>query len=129
MQIRRIPKSLALSLVVMIAMGAQYFDLAIRFGAHPWWATQVLWLGVLLGICAGALGRYLSSSPMKPFTICLVVIGIAVLSTAFGKQGFATSFGDNKVAGQFWYFGWIMTCTSITAALILLPFPLQKKSK
>ncbi|WP_090218695.1 hypothetical protein [Epibacterium ulvae] len=129
MQTRRIPRTLALLLVVMIAMGAQYFDLAITFGAHPWWATQVLWVGVLLGVCPGALGRCLISSSIKPFALCLVVIGIATLATAFGKQGFAASFGDNKLAGQFWYFGWIMTCTSITAALILLPLPLQKKSK
>ena len=93
------------------------------FGAHPVaWPFQVALIGAPIGaIIAVAAGYFLRSKLVRmiPFIILLLIAwGLA----HYGKTEFAASYAEDRLAGKFWYFGWIATCamaTSVLATILL----------
>ena len=96
------------------------------FGAHPVaWPFQVALIGAPIGaIIAVAAGYFLRSKLVRmiPFIILLLIAwGLA----HYGKTEFAASYAEDRLAGKFWYFGWIATCAMATSVLATI---LQKST-
>ncbi|MFT7596844.1 MAG: hypothetical protein ACI8R4_004186 [Paracoccaceae bacterium] len=90
------------------------------FGAHPWWAQQVIWIGLLVGLTLAAIARALPIShiPRVAGFVLLTLTAIATATT--GKSRFAASYAEDAFAGQMWYFGWIGICALTAATLASL---------
>ena len=113
----------ALLVPACLAVLAYTVNLTQTLGAHPWWAAQVIWIGLFAGLVLGALAARL------PGGRSLKTIGAAGL-TAFafgaahlGKIRFAASYAEDQIAGQMWYFGWIAACALAAVTLLLALWP------
>lgn len=109
---RLIPAALAAAVTLILAhLGASQ-----ALGAHPFWDTKIAWIGAPIGALLGLV------LPRKTRTI----LGLALLTAAalglahYGKTQFAASYAEDRLAGQFWYFGWIATAALFTATLATL---------
>ena len=108
-----LPLALSLALVLL----AQTLNLPLRFGAHPWWSDQVLWIGLLPGLLVGALlGRAHLGRAVRAATAAGLAAAAFAAASA-GKARFAASYAEDALAGQIWYFGWIGICLFATAAV------------
>lgn len=88
------------------------------FGAHPVaWPFQVAIIGAPLGaIIAVVAGFVLPSKSVR------VILFFALLLFAWGlahdgKLDFVASNAEDRLAGKFWYYGWIATCAMATSVL------------
>ncbi|MDC0738887.1 hypothetical protein N6L24_11410 [Cognatishimia sp. SS12] len=103
---------LALLPAVLLAALAYGLMLPQQFGAHPWWATQALGIGLLIGgPLALALGTALGDGRAAGIFAGLSLLAFA--AARFGQRGFAASYGDDALAGRLWYFGWIALCLAL----------------
>jgi len=111
------PTALIPALVLMALVWA--IDLPATLGAHPWWSGKAVWIGTPVGLALA----WLISLQLGPGGR-LVVLGVALIlagaSAYFGKQVFVNSFGDNALAGRFWFFGWIASMGALAALLATL---------
>ena len=99
----------------LVVLASAHLGLTQALGAHPFWATQIAWIGVPLGLVAAfALAWLRNSIRLAFFAAALVTTGFAA---HFGKTEFAASFAENQLAGQIWHFGWIATVASATALI------------
>ena len=107
---------LAAALGAALVLAAGYVGLTQDFGAHPFWAFKVTWIGAPVGAVLFLILRARSQS-------VLIGAGLAVLALVaygaahWGKTEFAASFAENALAGKFWYFGWIGASAFGAAAL------------
>ena len=84
--------------------------------AHPFWSFK----GVLIGIAAGigillvAKLIFRNKTGNRTLTVGLLLLAviIAAAGTFYGKSGFAASFGENRTAGVFWYYGYLALTTA-----------------
>jgi hypothetical protein len=112
-----------LALPLVGAIFAVLTELTLALGAHPWWATQVIWLGLGLGILLGVILWSLRFSRTTRL-LSLVGLTLAAFATAHtGKARFAASYAEDALAGQMWYFGWIATCSFALAVLATAVWP------
>lgn len=103
----------ALFAVAIATLGAYLWGLTQLFGAHPFWAGNVLLIGAPIGLILGlTLAR-------TPYAVSLITLSVATLlsiaATYWGKSTFAASYAEDALAGQFWYFGWIAICAFLSA--------------
>ena len=90
-----------------------WLDIPKLLGAHPWWSIKVVLIGGPIGfVLATVLRRTSGKWPLIWFGLGLIV---GFCAAYFGKQEFAASYGENQLAGQFWYFGWIATSAALAA--------------
>ena len=101
--------------VVLMAV-AWAFDLPATLGAHPWWSGKAVLIGAPVGlVLAWVLAlRFGPGARMAVIGVALILAGA---SAYYGKQVFVSSFGDNALAGRFWFFGWIASMAALSAAL------------
>jgi len=105
-------------LVAILALALAWgTDLPRSFGAHPWWATDVLWMGGGVGILAGALACLAPRWTGWVFAIATIT---AFAAARWGGLEFAASYAENQFAGLVWYWGWLGTCAALAAALTRL---------
>lgn len=103
------------TLGLLLAWGT---DLPKGFGAHPWWSTDVIWIGGVAGVLAGlAIHR----TPRTGVTAFLLISVLGFLTARWGGQAFAASFAEDQFAGTAWYWGWIATFVGLSAALTVVP--------
>lgn len=103
-----------LLLPLILAAFAVAFALPLGLGAHPQWATTVIWIGAPVGI---GLGFATSRTPALPRAVLAAALTLAAFATArYGRAEFGASFAEDMFAGQLWYFGWIATCASAAFA-------------
>ena len=104
-----------------IVLTAAYWGLPRALGAHPFWAFKIAWIGVPLGLLLALLVR------RQPWVTRLVAFSAALVASSlaahFGRLRFAASFADDRLAGQFWFYGWIGVAASVSAftAALLTP--------
>ena len=111
---------LAGAIALTIALVAGWMDLTEYGGAHPFWSSQVVYIGAPLGILIAALVRWIGIGRMPRLLLYIFLCGIAVWAAQSGKARFAASFAEDTFGGQMWYFGWIATATFGTALLARL---------
>ena len=106
------------TLLVIVSANAGLVEM---LGGHPFWSISVAWIGVPIGL-ALAIGAKSAGLGWRIRVIVFLVCLIAAYAAAFfGKQQFAASFAEDRLAGQFWYFGWI-AATAAAAALVAAIF-------
>ena len=108
------------ALALTIALVAGVLNLAEYGGAHPFWSSQVIYIGAPLGIILAALIRWAGVGRMGRLILYLFLLGVSVWAAQTGKARFAASFAEDTFGGQMWYFGWIATATFGTALLARL---------
>ena len=101
-----------------LVLGAAYLGLAQWLGAHPWWATQVAWIGAPIGLVIAAL--MVTRRSWRPLGASAILTLIAFGAASLGKARFAASYAEDMLAGQIWYWGWIATALFAAATLTLL---------
>jgi len=87
-------------------------------GAHPVaWPVRVATIGAPIGAVLALLARAVApSKPLRLITFVVLLL-VAYGCAHFGKQTFVASYGENGLAGNFWFFGWIATCAMATSVL------------
>ena len=108
----------ALALTLVLIAGAM--NLTEYGGAHPFWSSQVVYIGAPLGIILAAVVRWLGIGRMGRLILYVILLGLAVWAAQSGKARFAASFAEDRLGGQMWYFGWIATAAFGTALLARL---------
>lgn len=104
-----------LALACLIITTSGWLGIPAMLGAHPFWAMNVVWLGMPIGALLGIVaGRGLRPAYHTAFALAgIVVAGYVAYS---GKTAFANSYAEDVFAGKMWYFGWI----ALTAMGVLL---------
>lgn len=107
-------------LPLLAALLAQVSGLTQTLGAHPFWSGKVIWIGLVLGLGLAGLLRLIGLSRMPATVLAALLAASAFLLAQAGKSGFAASYGENALAGRFWFFNWIATCAFVAAMLASL---------
>ncbi len=101
-----------------IVLAAAHLGLTERLGAHPWWAVQIAWIGVPIGV---VLAWFAAKRPSWTPSIASLVLAVGAFGLAsLGKARFAVSYAEDVFAGQMWYWGWIGTALFTATTLSLL---------
>ena len=110
--------------LILAAIGAAclvcvlaYSGAAQSLGAHPWWAFEVSLYGAVPGILLAVVLSFVSRFAVVFAFADLVLAGFVAW---WGKRGFAASSGDDALAGQLWFFGWIAVCACAVALIALV---------
>ena len=105
----------AIIAVAIATLGTFLWGVPKHFGAHPFWADRVLFVGAPIGLI---LGLTLIRLHYVASVLALLVLTLLSYATAHSaKTQFAASYAEDAFAGQMWYFGWYAVCIS-AAALI-----------
>lgn len=86
-------------------------------GAHIFWTLKVAYIGAPIGALIAIGLAFTPISKIKRMIIFAIITIISFGAARYGQTQFAASFGDDQLAGVFWYFGWVMTCLGLTAIL------------
>ena len=105
-------------LTALVVMGGAYLGLSRWLGAHPYWMVQVAWIGVAVGVVLAILCAALRVPTAIVAATSVVFLGLSLSAAKYGKLGFAASYGEDRLAGNFWYFG----SMAVAAALFLAIF-------
>lgn len=102
-------------MAAMAILGLGKLGVFALLGAHPFWSDDT---APALGIIVGAVGYLLGLWRLRVGLIAMVVVLVAaILSARFGKQVFVASYAENALAGEFWFFGWVVVCGACVALL------------
>ncbi len=97
---------------IIFALLIWWFGLPLSAGAHPFWAEKVIWIGAPIGMVAFFVTKVLA--PMRQAIVAAIILTLAGVAAFQGKAIFAASYGENGLAGQAWFIGWITTCAALT---------------
>ncbi len=108
-------------IAAIVVILSAHWGASHALGAHPFWSLKVALIGVPIGLMFAIVFR--RARWMKcliGFALGLVFAGAAA---HFGRLRFAASFAEDRLAGQFWFFGWLAVAVFLTAliAVILTP--------
>ena len=108
-----LPASIGLTLALMALF--HLLSIPQMLGAHPWFVPKVILIGTPIGLLIGALFRYsYRSYKFRVIATFVALIGVYFVTKSSGEQ-FAASFAEDKIAGRFWYFGWMGTSATLSA--------------
>ncbi|WP_424970950.1 hypothetical protein [Dinoroseobacter sp. S76] len=114
------PVLIGATLAVAALALANQTGLPRTLGAHPFWATQVLWIGAPIGLLLALLATLRGHGRLG--LLGGIALSAAAYGTAtYGRIAFAASYAEDALAGQLWYFGWIALATGAALALASLP--------
>lgn len=104
-----------------VVLLAAYWGLTRAFGAHPFWAQKIAVIGVPLGlVIAIAFQRRPKIKRLLGFGALLL---LAAAMAHFGRLRFAASFAEDRLAGHFWFYGWIGVAAAGAAFVAALLSP------
>lgn len=108
-------------IAALLVITAANYGLSRSWGAHPFWAVSIAWTGVPIGLALAFFARSLSWG--RRIAIFMTLLAGAGFAAHWGRLRFAASFAEDRLAGQFWYFGWIAVAVFSAAlfAAILTP--------
>ena len=92
----------------------------LAFGAHPWWALKVGYLGTAIGVPVWLGMRALGASGRVRLVLAATALLVAMVATGVGKPRFAASFAEDALAGRFWFIGWIAVMAAAFAVIATL---------
>ena len=111
---------LSSAIAILVPILLAWLGLSRALGAHPFWEVQTIAIGAPIGVLL-ILGAQMAGIGQKWLIIAAVILLIAAISVAtYGKMGFVAAYGDDRFAGQLWYFGWIAVGAFSTATLFAL---------
>lgn len=131
---------MTLSTIIRLVIAAAAILVADQFGfwvwlvAHPFWNFKGALIGIAIGTGVLLLGwLFLRNKPIGnaillglPILAVLISYGI----TFYGKLGFAVSFGEDRMSGMLWYFGYLaLTTSSFLAFFALSKIIFRQKSR
>ncbi len=93
-----------------------YFGVTNALGAHPFWSFKVALFGAVPGILLALGLAWLTRFALWFATLDLAISGAVAW---WGKRMFVATSGDDALAGQMWFFGWIAVCACAVAVLAL----------
>lgn len=105
------------------AVAAQLTGITQTLGAHPFWADNVVWSGLPIGLALAWIAGRARLPQLATFGLSILLAFVAFMLARAGKEAFAASYGEAIIAGRFWFFGWIATCAFTAAALATLGRP------
>ena len=94
-------------------------QLPVTLGAHPWWSARTVLIGAPIGLILAWLAA-LHLPTLPRVVIFASATALAGAAAVFGKRAFVASFGDDTMAGQFWFFGWIGIMAGVAALALTL---------
>ena len=98
-----------------VVIVAAHWGASRALGAHPFWSLKIAWIGVPIGLVIAILVRRVSW--LKRLAGAAICLGIAAAVAHYGRLQFAASFAEDRLAGQFWFFGWIAVAIFLTALI------------
>jgi hypothetical protein len=111
---------LLIASAIVIALGT--FGVTAELGAHPFWSTQITLIGAVAGSVLALIARATVHRRIRA-SLTFSGLGLAAFALAsIGKSRFVASFAEDRVAGLFWYYGWIAAASLATAAIATLMF-------
>ena len=90
---------------------AHLFGVWVALGGHPYWSASATYFGIGIGGAISLLALWLGRD--KPSLARWLVILFAVVAlvslgvSTFGKREFVASYAEDRLAGSFWYFGFM----------------------
>jgi len=100
------PDIVAGLLAALIVAGAASAGANAALGAHPWWALQTGLIGAVIGVVVFSGAGWFRVPIWVRGLLGLTTLALAGSAAYFGKATFVASFGDNPLAGRFWFLGW-----------------------
>ena len=111
-----LPAAIAIVVPILLA----WLGLSRALGAHPFWEVQTIAIGAPIGLLL-MLGGKMTGLGNKWLVATAIALLIAAISVAtYGKMVFVAAYGDDRFAGQLWYFGWIAVGAFSAATLFAL---------
>lgn len=103
-------------LAICLLVFSAWIKMPEHFGAHPYWAGKVLFIGGALGIFASSAFSVFASDMrlFVPLVLFDTVFFLGAVSAYWGKSEFAASYAENEFAGQLWFFGWIAIAAGLS---------------
>lgn len=118
---------MALNIIIRLVIAAAAILLLDQLGfwvwliAHPFWNFNGALIGIAIGAGISLLGwlffknRPIGNATALGLSVLAVLISYGI--TFYGKSGFAASFGEDRMSGMFWYYGYLaLTASSFVAA-------------
>lgn len=116
-----LPYAIAIAVMVMLALT----DIPQSLGAHPWWATMVVWRGLPIGLAfAFALPFTGLSKKLRAVLIGIVLVITALISSHYHTRFVAAEDADAFWPGRIWFYGWITMMAALPALIVTV---LQKR--
>lgn len=106
-----------LGIALFIMTPIYYFAIPQSLGAHHFWAQKVVLIGTPIGLILSMFFRYLSIPYLIRILLFASLTVIGYWLAMSGGQQFAASFAEDRIAGKFWYYGWIGTMTALSATV------------
>lgn len=97
-------RAVAIGVGVLAAAVIYLLELPLRFGAHPFWADQVVFWGAPIGIVLALISSRLQYAIRTGSILLLAAVAFGVAH--LGKTRFAASYAEDAFAGQMWFLGW-----------------------
>jgi hypothetical protein len=111
---------IAFPLAALLTVAAGWFGLTQALGAHPFWASKVTLIGAPAGLVIAGI-FYGFGVPRRVGVVAMSIVTAAALAgAAKGKAAFAASYAEDQLAGQIWFYGWIIAAAGFSAALAIL---------
>lgn len=120
---------MTLNIIIRLIIATAVILVADQFGfwvwlvAHPFWNFKGALIGIAIGTGILLLTWLLfKTRPMgKAFVLGLPILAVLISAgiTFYGKSGFAESFGEDRMSGILWYYGYLALTTSSFLALFV----------
>lgn len=117
MRYRVIDAAMAMTSTSVLLALAGWLGVTRALGAHPYWAQQVVWIGIAIGGAVFVLSRLWHRHRWMKLALAAVLLGLSYAVAEEGKARFAASFAEDFMAGRMWYFGWMAV---VAFAFVLL---------
>lgn len=113
-------EALTLLAVTLLGIAMALAGVPRILGAHPWWAAKSGIFGSLIGAAAYLILRLIGLSRRSIGTIAALGLTGAAIATVQGKAVFVASYGQDTLAGKFWFLGWFAIAGAVTALITAL---------
>lgn len=119
----KLSRMAAYVIAAALVVTAARYGLPKALGAHPFWAARIAWIGVPAGLALAFVAARMGVGWIARIRLFLFLLAASAAAAHFGRLGFVASFAENRVAGRFWYFGWIGVACFAAALVVALLTP------
>jgi len=113
--------AISLLAIGLVLLAAHWFKVWPMLGGHPFWSASVTYLGIGIGAVV-AIFAHLILTKHPRWTklllggfVSIAIIGIT--ASTYGKIDFVASYGEDRLAGRIWYYGFIVFIAGIPGSI------------